>query len=105
MVCSQGFETKAIVTGYSKVLRVTLNRLFELTFLNTFSRNLRFLADFMINSCAFISSISSGVGMVFKNCPQGLPLIFQGASFGAIKFFWGKFFIGSLAGSGPEITT
>ena len=51
-----------------------------------------------------ILSISPGVGIVFKNCPQGLPLKFQGASFGAIKFFWGKFFIGSLAGSGPEIT-
>ena len=51
-----------------------------------------------------ISSISSRVIMVFKNCPQGLPLKFQGASFGAIKIFWGKFFIGSLTGSGPEIT-
>ena len=51
-----------------------------------------------------ISSISSRVIMVFKNCPKGFPLKFQGASFGAIKFFWGKFFIGSLTGSGPEIT-
>ena len=42
--------------------------------------------------------------MVFKNCPQGLPLKFQGASFGAIKFFWGEIFIGSLTGSEPEIT-
>ena len=51
-----------------------------------------------------ISSISSRVGMVFKNCPQRLPLKSQSASFGAIKFFRDKFFIGSLAGSGPEIT-
>ena len=51
-----------------------------------------------------ISSISSRLIMVFKNCPQGLPLKFQGASFGAIKFFWGEIFIGSLTGSGPEIT-
>ena len=51
-----------------------------------------------------ISSISSRVGMVFKNGPQGFPLTFQGASFGAIKIFWVKFFIGSLAGSAPEIT-
>ena len=51
-----------------------------------------------------ISSIFSPVIMVFKNCPQGLPLKFQGASFGAIKFFWGKIFIGSLTGSEPEIT-
>ena len=51
-----------------------------------------------------ISSISTRVIMVLKNCPQGLPLKFQGASFGAIKFFWGKIFIGSLTGSGPEIT-
>ena len=50
-----------------------------------------------------ISSISTRVIMVLKNCPQGLPLKFQGASFGAIKFFWGKIFIGSLTGSGPEI--
>ena len=42
--------------------------------------------------------------MVFKNFPQGIPLKFQGAPFGAIKIFTGKFFIGSLAGSGPEIT-
>ena len=51
-----------------------------------------------------ISSISSRVGVVFKNCPQGFPLKFQGVSFGAIKFFWVKFFIGNLAGSAPEIT-
>ena len=51
-----------------------------------------------------ISSISSGVGTVFKNCPQGLPLKFQGASFGAIKNFRGIFFLGHLAGSGPEKT-
>ena len=51
-----------------------------------------------------ISSISTRVITVFKNCPQGLPLKFQGASFGAIKFFWGKIFTGSLTGSGPEIT-
>ena len=42
--------------------------------------------------------------MVFKNFPQGIPLKFQGAPFGAIKIFTGKFFIGSLAGSGPEMT-
>ena len=51
-----------------------------------------------------IPSISSRLIMVFKNCPQGLPLKFQGASFGAIKFFWGEIFIGSLTGNGPEIT-
>ena len=51
-----------------------------------------------------ISSISSGVSMFFKNCPQGLPLKFEGASFGEIKIFLGKFFIESLAGRGPEIT-
>ena len=51
-----------------------------------------------------IPSISSRLIMVSKNCPQGLPLKFQGASFGAIKFFWGEIFIGSLTGSGPEIT-
>ena len=45
--------------------------------------------------------------MVFKNCPQGLPLTLQGASFGAIKIFTGKIFIGSSAGmdrNGPEVT-
>ena len=51
-----------------------------------------------------ISSISSRVVMVSKNCPQGLPLKFPGASFGAIKKFSGWFFIGSFTGSGPEMT-
>jgi len=49
-----------------------------------------------------ISSISSLVVMVFKNCPKRLPLKFQGASFGAIRFF-GSIFIGSLTGNGPEM--
>ena len=51
-----------------------------------------------------ISSISSRVVMVFKNCSQGLPLKFQVASFGAIEIFLGEFFIGSLTGSGTEMT-
>ena len=51
-----------------------------------------------------ITSISTRVSMVFKNCSQGLPLKFQGTSFGAIKIFWVKFCIGSLAESRPEIT-
>ena len=42
--------------------------------------------------------------MAFKNRPQGLPLKFHAAYFGAIKHFMVEFFIGSLAGSGPEIT-
>ena len=66
-----------------------------------------------IYTCAFsgtlvpkrsISSISSRVVMVSKNCPQGLPLKFPGASFGAVKKFSGWFFIGSFTGSGPEMT-
>ena len=44
------------------------------------------------------------VWVIFKNCLQGFLLIFQDASFGAIKFFFGLFFIGSLTGSGPEMT-
>ena len=67
---------------------------------------------FELNSCAFFGHFSAReVNFVhiytcdhgIENCPQGLPLKFQGASFGAIKFFWGKIFIGSLTGSGPEI--
>ena len=40
---------------------------------------------------------------VSKNCSQGLPLKFQGASFAAIKIFLDKFFIGSFTGSGPQM--
>ena len=46
-----------------------------------------------------ISPISSRVVMVSKNCSQGFPLKFQGASFGTIKKFWGRFLNGSLTGS------
>ena len=51
-----------------------------------------------------ISSISSRMVKLVENCPQGLSIKFQDVSFGAIKIFLGKFFIGSLTGSGPEIT-
>ena len=42
--------------------------------------------------------------MVSKNCFQGLPLKFQGASFGTIIIFLSKFFIGSFTGSEPEMS-
>ena len=44
------------------------------------------------------------VWVIFKNCLQGFLLIFQDASFGAIKIFLDYFFIGTLTGSGPELT-
>ena len=42
-----------------------------------------------------ISPISSSVVMPANNCSREIPLKFQGASFGAIKVFLGKFFIGA----------
>ena len=38
--------------------------------------------------------------IVSKNCSQGLLLKFQGASFGAINFFSGKFLIGHYSSHG-----
>jgi len=41
--------------------------------------------------------------MPAQNCSEGLPLKFQGGTFGAIKIFWEKIFTGSSTGCRPEI--
>ena len=60
---------------------------------------------FFFNSCGQIRPerdkdvLSPEDGKIDKNCPQGLRLKFQGASFGPIKNFLTKFFAGSFTGS------